>query len=74
MNKPLEEQIDFYYENGSIVFTEKYHLEKGFCCGNGCRHCPFDFESVPEPMKSMAIEKRKLFNEKNNPANKLSQP
>jgi len=30
-----------------MVFTEKYHLEKGFCCGNGCKHCPYEFENVP---------------------------
>ncbi|MXV52502.1 hypothetical protein GS399_16120 [Pedobacter sp. HMF7647] len=32
---------DFYYENGFIVFTETYHLKRGFCCKNGCRHCPW---------------------------------
>ena len=33
---------DFYYENGYRVFTESYHIRRGTCCGNGCRHCPFD--------------------------------
>lgn len=34
---------DFYYENGRVVFTEKFHLERGYCCesANGCRHCPY---------------------------------
>ena len=27
--------------NGLLVFTEKYHLERGYCCNNGCRHCPY---------------------------------
>jgi hypothetical protein len=31
----------FYMENGLIVFTEAYHLARGFCCNSGCRHCPF---------------------------------
>ncbi len=22
--------------------TEQFHLERGQCCGNGCRHCPYD--------------------------------
>jgi hypothetical protein len=35
--KPL-----FYIENGYKVFTAKYHIERGVCCGNGCRHCPFE--------------------------------
>lgn len=34
---------DFYYDkNGYIVFTEEYHLNRGVCCGSGCKHCPFD--------------------------------
>jgi hypothetical protein len=33
---------DFYYENGKKVMTEQYHLKRGYCCGSGCRHCPFD--------------------------------
>ena len=33
---------DFYQdESGRIVFTAAYHLKRGSCCGNGCRHCPY---------------------------------
>lgn len=32
-----------YYENGLIVFTEAYHLLRGYCCERGCRHCPYGF-------------------------------
>ena len=32
---------DFYMENGYIVFTEVYHLKRGYCCNSGCRHCPY---------------------------------
>jgi hypothetical protein len=33
---------DFYLdENGNVIFTAAYHLSRGTCCGNGCRHCPF---------------------------------
>jgi hypothetical protein len=32
----------YYLENGKVVFTPKYHLERGYCCGSGCRHCPYD--------------------------------
>ena len=40
--KELIERIDFYYsEEGLFVFTEKYHLEKGYCCDMNCRHCPY---------------------------------
>ncbi|MDZ4758110.1 MAG: DUF5522 domain-containing protein [Bacteroidota bacterium] len=34
---------DYYIDpNGNLVFTETYHLKRGYCCGNGCRHCPYD--------------------------------
>jgi hypothetical protein len=31
----------YYLENGYVVFTEAYHLQRGTCCGSGCRHCPY---------------------------------
>ena len=34
----------YYMENGLIVFTEAYHLKRGYCCRNGCRHCPYGFK------------------------------
>jgi hypothetical protein len=37
---------DYYIENGKYVFTEQYHLKRGYCCGNGCRHCPYNQENV----------------------------
>ncbi|MCU0324132.1 MAG: DUF5522 domain-containing protein [Spirosomaceae bacterium] len=27
-----------------MVFTEKYHKKRGYCCKNGCRHCPYGFK------------------------------
>ncbi|MBX2942991.1 MAG: hypothetical protein KF860_11660 [Cyclobacteriaceae bacterium] len=35
------EGIDFYIESGRYVFTKLYHLKRGYCCGSGCRHCPY---------------------------------
>jgi len=32
---------DFYYENNKIVFTRQFLLKRGYCCKNGCRHCPY---------------------------------
>jgi hypothetical protein len=32
---------DFYLEGGRTVFTADYHLRRGYCCGNQCRHCPY---------------------------------
>lgn len=38
---PPTEGLDFYRERGFTVFTEWFHLKRGRCCGNGCRHCPY---------------------------------
>ena len=37
----LIEGQDFYWEAGAMVFTAGYHLRRGHCCENGCRHCPY---------------------------------
>lgn len=37
----LIEGIDYYLENGNYVFKSWYHLKRGSCCKNGCRHCPY---------------------------------
>lgn len=37
-------ESDYYLENGYVVFTESYHKKRGYCCGSGCRHCPFPKE------------------------------
>jgi hypothetical protein len=36
---------DFYFHNGLMVFTAAYHLRRGYCCGSGCRHCPYSPEA-----------------------------
>ncbi len=39
------EPDEFYLsDEGFVVFTEKYHLKRGYCCQNGCRHCPYGFD------------------------------
>ncbi|MES2780253.1 MAG: DUF5522 domain-containing protein [Bacteroidota bacterium] len=36
------EGIHYYFnEQGYFVFTEEYHRLRGYCCGNGCKHCPY---------------------------------
>ena len=37
----LTEHIDYTLEEGYYVFSKWYHLKRGHCCGNGCRHCPY---------------------------------
>jgi uncharacterized protein DUF5522 len=47
------EEDEFYMENGKFVLTERYHLKRGECCGNGCRHCPFGHRAVPPRMRHL---------------------
>jgi hypothetical protein len=43
--QPLEPE-DYYYEGEKLVFTAAYHLKRGYCCGSGCRHCPYPVAEV----------------------------
>jgi len=55
----LTEGIHYYFnQQGLIVLTEKYHLERGYCCGNGCLHCPYQYENVPEPRRTQLLRKK----------------
>ncbi len=38
---PLQEGVDYYWDGPYMVFTAAYHLKRGYCCGSGCRHCPY---------------------------------
>jgi len=53
MQLSLVEGLDYYLENGFMVFTAAYLLKRGYCCHHGCRHCPYgestaDDEQTPE--------------------------
>jgi len=50
-NKLNEEEF-YYSPEGYIVFTEKYHLKRGYCCKNGCKHCPYGFNKKEQRFKS----------------------
>jgi hypothetical protein len=39
--KEFIEGIHYYLDGKKVVFTEQYHLDRGSCCGNNCRHCPY---------------------------------
>ena len=63
--KQARDEDDYYVnESGLLVFTAAYLLERGYCCGNGCLHCPYDYKAVPEPGRTALIEKRKQSGEK----------
>ena len=38
----INQDQDYYInDEGYIVFTESFHLKRGYCCKNGCKHCPY---------------------------------
>ena len=39
---------------GYQVWTRLYLSNKGPCCGNACRHCPYGHENVPKPSAKSA--------------------
>jgi len=52
---------EFYYlENDKVVFTEEYHKNRGHCCGNGCRHCPYwpKYQKGNKNLKRVEIAKQ----------------
>ena len=50
---------DYYIlPNGLLVFTAGFLLKRGFCCGNGCLNCPYDYIKVPEPKRALLLKQR----------------
>ncbi len=48
----IKENEDFYYnEQGYKVFTEKFHLKRGYCCKSGCRHCPYGYDKKTDTFR-----------------------
>ena len=37
----LLEGLDYYLEDGLLVFTAAFLRKRGYCCESGCRHCPY---------------------------------
>lgn len=57
----LRGEPDHYIDpSGLLVFTEAYHLKRGYCCGSGCRHCPWPEKPTGQPkpgrLKKEALE------------------
>lgn len=40
-------KLDYYLnEEGFRVMTKWAHLKRGYCCGNGCKHCAYRNDNV----------------------------
>jgi hypothetical protein len=46
MPEDFVEGVDYYMENGFMVFTAIYLQKRGYCCQSGCRHCPYGFKAA----------------------------
>lgn len=66
MKKQIDDDFVESYSNndGLIIFTPEYLLQRGYCCGNGCKHCPYDYKNVLEPKRSELLKKRELEEKK----------
>ncbi|HLA94772.1 MAG TPA: SAM-dependent methyltransferase, partial [Pyrinomonadaceae bacterium] len=51
----LIEGIDFYFDDGQMVLTEHFLKNRGYCCGNGCRHCPYFGDEAKGQSKNSSI-------------------
>ena len=71
MKKPLFNDDEEFYINdsGLFVFTAEFLLKRGYCCGNGCLHCPYDYKNVIDPIK-----KKRLQDEQRQRGNNSSSP
>ncbi|AFL86717.1 hypothetical protein Terro_0368 [Terriglobus roseus DSM 18391] len=49
--QPVLPDEDTYYDGPFLVFTASYLRKRGTCCGNGCRHCPYDENGEVVPGK-----------------------
>lgn len=44
--KEFIKDVHYYLEEGRVVFTALQHKERGYCCGNNCRHCPYEPKAI----------------------------
>jgi len=57
----MKQGQDYYtLPNGLLVFTATYLQERGFCCGNGCLHCPYNYMNVPEPKRTLLLKEKEV--------------
>jgi hypothetical protein len=42
--KNLDKDDYYLSADGFVVFTEQYHLKRGYCCKSGCKHCPYGYD------------------------------
>jgi len=57
MREPArKDKISTLTPTGYRVFTRLAHERRGRCCGNGCRHCPYDYQNVKGSLLAKKIQ------------------
>ena len=63
--KIIKEHEDYYYnEQGYKVFTEAYHLKRGYCCKSGCKHCPYGYDKKTDTFVNVKKNEQSVTNNK----------
>jgi hypothetical protein len=62
MKKPLfdDQEMTYFNAEGNLVMTANYLLKRGYCCGNGCHHCPFDYKNVTDETRRQFLIQEQL--------------
>ena len=63
----LKEGIHYTVENERVIFTALFHIQRGSCCGNGCRNCAYE----PRHKKGTTLVAAKYKNTDNKETNYL---
>ena len=50
--------IHYYMDGDRVVFTELWHIQRGECCGNKCKHCPY----TPKHKKGSVVVAEEFIN------------
>jgi hypothetical protein len=71
MTSPLEKGRDYYVDGDRVIFTASFHIRRGQCCGNGCRHCPY----TPKHTKgTITYDNRNIEGESSGPETQVLSP
>jgi hypothetical protein len=57
MSEKMKHGIDYYIEGERVIITALAHIKRGSCCGNGCRHCPYE----PKHQKGRVVLAEKII-------------
>lgn len=62
MKHEFIENIHYTMNGDRVVFTALFHIQRGQCCGNGCKNCPYD----PKYKKGNIILQKEFLNDRQN--------